>query len=147
MADGFEAAAIPFRFELPKNLLFLKERFMFLILSKATLVILAGIYAMRSASPVFVRQPFQPLMIAAVFAFLLLVTLFYRAPTKPGLWLYTVILLCAVGMLTNATLYFRPDAMHSDPTNMAYSAFGMAGWGILLVYFASHIFGSTLLSK
>jgi hypothetical protein len=31
--------------------------------------------------------------------------------------------------------------------NMAFSAFGMAGWGILLVYFASHIFESTLLSK
>jgi hypothetical protein len=120
---------------------------MFLILSKAAIVMLAGIYALRSSSVIFVRQPFQPLMIAAVFAFLLLLTIFYRAPTKPGMWLYTVVALCAVGALTNAMLYFKPDAMHSDPTNMAFSAFGMAGWGLLLVYFGAQILGTALASE
>jgi hypothetical protein len=144
MADGLQAAAIPFWFALPKNLLFLKERTMFLILSKATLVILAGIYAMRGSSVVFVRQPFQPLMIAAVFAFLLLLTIFYRAPTKPGIWLYSVTALCIVGMATNAMLYLKPDAMHNDPTNLTFSAFGTVGWGILAVYFATRIFRGTV---
>lgn len=120
---------------------------MFLLLSKIAIVVLAGVYAMRGSSVIFVRQPFQPLMIAAVFAFLLLVTLFYRAPTKPGIWLYTVVALCAVGMLTNAMLYFKPDAMHSDPTNMAFSAVGMAGWGVLVAFFCAQLFGAAMISK
>ena len=117
---------------------------MFLILSKSAIIILAGIYAMRGSSVVFVRQPFQPIMIAAVFAFLLLLTLFYRAPTKPGIWLYSVIALCVVGMATNAMLYFKPDAMHNDPTNLAFSALGTVGWGMLAIYFVAQIFGTSL---
>jgi hypothetical protein len=119
---------------------------MFLILSKALIVMLAGIYAMRASSVVFVRQPFQPLMVAAMFAFLLLLTLFYRAPTKPGMWMYTAVALCAVGAITNAMLYFKPDAMHSDPTNMAFSLLALVGWGVLVIYFGAQIFGAVLTS-
>ncbi len=112
---------------------------MFPIISKAVIIMLTGIYAMRGSSIIFVRQPFQPIMIAAVFAFMLLVTLFYRAQAKPGAWLYTVAALCVVGMATNAMLYFKPDAAHNDPVNLAFSAFGMVGWGWLAAYFCAQI--------
>jgi hypothetical protein len=115
---------------------------MFLVLSKAALVMLAGIYAMRGSSVLFVRQPFQPLMIVAVLAFLFSVTLFYRAPTKPGAWLYTVLALCLVGVVANGMLYFKPDASHSDPTNLTFSALSIVGWGLLAIYFGAKLFAS-----
>ncbi len=119
---------------------------MFLVLSKATLVLLAGIYAMRGSSVLFERQRFDPLMIVAVLAFLFSVVLFYRPPTKLGIWLYTTVALCVVGLVANGMLYFKPDASHGDPTNLAFSALSIAGWGILAVYFGAQIFSNSPLS-
>jgi hypothetical protein len=102
-----------------------------LIVTKLALVMLAGIYAMRSTSIFFHPEPFEPLMIVAALAFLLSVFLFYRPPTAPGWWQFTVIGLCVAGVLANGFLYFAPDASHASPTQLAFSACSVAGWLIV----------------
>jgi hypothetical protein len=104
---------------------------MMIIITKATLVILAGIYAMRASSILFQPAAFTPLWFVALFAFVMTLILFYRPPTVPGWWQYTVIALCLVGVAANAMLYLAPDAEHGDPTNMTFSAASVIGWGIM----------------
>lgn len=48
------------------------------------MVMPAGIYALRSSSVIVVRQPFQPLMIAAVFAFSASADNILPRPNKAG---------------------------------------------------------------
>jgi hypothetical protein len=104
------------------------------ILTKIALVILAGVYAMRVSNWFFHAQPFQPLWLLALFAFVMSVVLFYRPPAVQGWWQYTVVGLCLLGTVVNALLFFKPDAAHSDPTNMAFSAASIAGWAIVGFY-------------
>ena len=113
------------------------------VITKSAIVILAGIYAMRSAGIVFRDDAFTPLWFAALFAFILLIILFYRPPTVQGAWQYTVIILSLVGVAANAMLYFKPDAAHADPTNLAFSALSIAGWGIVALSSILLTFAST----
>jgi xanthine/uracil permease len=57
--------------------------------------------------------------------------LFHRPPMVQGWWQYTVIGLCLTGVAANAMLFVAPDAEHGDPTNMMFSVFSVAGWGIM----------------
>jgi xanthine/uracil permease len=109
----------------------LRGNTMMLVITKAVLVILAGIYAMRASSIVFPPSSFSPLWFVALFAFVMSLVLFYRPPTVQGWWQYTVIGLCLIGVAANAMLFLAPDAEHSDPTNMAFSAVSIVGWGIV----------------
>jgi hypothetical protein len=104
---------------------------MMFVVTKAALVILAGIYAMRASSVIFQPSPFTPLMLVALFAFIMSVVLFYRAPAVQGWWQYSVIGLCLVGVAANAMLFLAPDAEHSDRTNLAFSAISVVGWGVV----------------
>jgi hypothetical protein len=113
-----------------------------IVITKIALVILAGIYAMRASSIVFLPTALTPLWFVALFAFVMALVLFYRPPIVQGWWQYTVIGLCLVGMAANAMLYLAPDAEHADSTNMAFSAASVVGWGIvclssILLSFAS----------
>jgi hypothetical protein len=102
-----------------------------LIITKVALVILAGIYAMRSFGVFFRPVPFEPLMVAAVLAFVFSIVLFYKAPTTSGWWQYTVIGWCVAAVGANAMLFFAPDASHSSPTQLAFSAVSMVSWAIV----------------
>jgi hypothetical protein len=104
---------------------------MMFAVTKAAIVILAGIYAMRASSILFHNESFSPLWFVALFAFVMSLVLFYRMPTVQGWWQYNVIGLCLIGVAANAMLFLAPDAEHSDPTNLAYSAFSVVGWGIV----------------
>jgi FtsH-binding integral membrane protein len=97
---------------------------MFIYLVQATLVVLAGIYAMRASSVLFIRQPLHPLMIVAALALVFSTAVFHRPPNAPGAWAIVVAVLCGVGVLANALLYLRPDKAHGDTTNLAFSAAG-----------------------
>ncbi|MGB8819145.1 MAG: hypothetical protein WCC66_14615 [Rhizobiaceae bacterium] len=113
---------------------------MLFVITKAALVILAGVYAIRASSYFFEDAPFEPLMLVAAFAFVLSVVLFYRPPIASGLWLYAVVALCAIGVLANAMLYFAPDKTHSDAINLSFSAISIAGWAIVGASYASLFF-------
>lgn len=104
---------------------------MMFVITKAALVILAGIYAMRASSVLFHPSPLTPLMLVALFAFIMSVVLFYRPPTVQGWWQYSVIALCVVGVGANVMLFVAPDAEHNDPTNLTFSAISVIGWGIV----------------
>jgi hypothetical protein len=113
---------------------------MMLIATKIALVILAGIYAMRSAGVIFHPGPFTPMALVAMFAFVMSVIYFYRPPTVPGPWLYTAVPLFLFGVLANSILFFAPDKAHSDPVNMTFSAVSIAGWGLLAIVYGLRIF-------
>jgi hypothetical protein len=113
---------------------------MFAIITKSALVVLAGVYAMRATGVIFHPQPLQPLMGVAAFAFVMSVILFQSPPTAPGLWLYTVIALCLFGVAANMMLFFAPDAAHSSPTNLAFSAVSIVGWAIVALANVAVIF-------
>jgi hypothetical protein len=115
---------------------------MLMIVSKTVLVVLAGVYAMRATGIIFHPQPLQPLMGVAAFAFVMAVVLFQNPPTVPGWQLYTVIGLCLFGVAANTMLFFAPDAAHNTPTNLAFSAVSMVGWGWLVFAFGLRAFGS-----
>jgi uncharacterized membrane protein len=111
------------------------------IVSKTALVVLAGVYAMRASGVLFHPQPFQPLMVVALLAFIMSVVLFQNPPTVAGWWLYTVIGLCCVGVAANAVLFFAPDAAHNTPTNLTFSAVSIVGWAIVALANVSVAFG------
>ncbi len=113
---------------------------MLFVIVKAALVILAGVYAIRASSYFFEDVPFEPLMLVAAFAFVMSVIIFYRPPTFIGPWLYTVVGLCAVGLVANAVLYFSPDESHGDAINLTFSAISIAGWTIVGASYASLFF-------
>jgi hypothetical protein len=102
-----------------------------IVITKIALVILAGVYAMRGTNVLFHPSSFQPLSIVAIFAFMMSIILFQRPPTVQGWWQYTAIILCLVGMGANAMLFFAPDASHSSPTNLTFSAVSIVGWAIV----------------
>jgi peptidoglycan/LPS O-acetylase OafA/YrhL len=104
---------------------------MMVIATKAALVVLAGIYAMRASDVIFARAAFTPLWFVALFAFGMSLVLFYRPPTVQGWWQYSVIGLCLVGVAANALLFFAPDTDHSNPTDLAFSAVSVLGWSIV----------------
>lgn len=111
------------------------------VVTKIALVVLAGVYAMRASNVLFHPQPFHPLMVVALFAFIMSVILFHNPPTGPGWWLYTVVPLCLVGVVANGILFFAPDAAHNTPTNLAFSAVSIAGWGWLAIAFGMLLIG------
>jgi hypothetical protein len=115
---------------------------MFMILTKTSLVVLAGVYAMRASNILFHPQPFQPLMGVALFAFIMSVILFHNPPTTAGWWLYLATALCLVGVAANAMLFFAPEAAHGTPTNLAFSAVSIIGWAVVALGFGSQIVGS-----
>ncbi len=114
---------------------------MLMVISKTVLVVLAGVYAMRATGVIFHPQPFQALMGVAIFAFVMSVVLFQNPPTVPGWQLYTVIALCLFGVAANTMLFFAPDAAHDTPTNLAFSAVSMVGWGWLVLAFGLRALG------
>jgi hypothetical protein len=114
---------------------------MLLIATRVALVILAGIYAMRSSSVLFQPRPFEPLMVAAVFAFILAVVLFYVPPVVKGWWFYSAIALCLVGAAANAMLYFAPDELHNNPTDLVFSMVSMIGWAMVAIGLAARVLG------
>ena len=98
--------------------------------SQMVLVILAGIYAMRFSAGFF-GAGFTPLSALAAVALGVIVVFFYRWPTEPGLWLYTSMALCLLGVWVNAKLLLYPDTLHSGPTAIAFSGASVIGWVIL----------------
>jgi uncharacterized membrane protein len=113
---------------------------MLMIATKTSLVVLAGVYAMRASNVLFHPVPVTPLMGVALFAFVMSLILFHNPPTSRGWWLYTVIGLWVVGVAANTMLLLAPDAAHGTPTNRAFSAVSIAGWAIVAIGFAATIF-------
>jgi hypothetical protein len=107
---------------------------MMYVLTKATLVILAGVYTMRATNVMFNPESFNPMSLVAMFAFVMSFVLFNRLPTAPGIWAFAVVGLCLFGVVANSLLYFRPDAAHASPTNMTFSAVSIFGWAIVAIY-------------
>jgi hypothetical protein len=108
-----------------------------IVVAKACLVLMAGIYAIRATSVVFNPQPFEPLMLVAAFAFVMSVVIFYRGPTEVGPWLYTVVALSVIGVIANSMLFFAPDESHKDLTNLTFSALSIVGWAVIAFSYAS----------
>jgi hypothetical protein len=101
------------------------------IIVKIALVMLAGIYAMRTSNALFHPAALSPMWFVAAFAFVMSLVLFHRPPIVQGWWQYSVIGLCAFGVVANGILFFAPDAAHSDPINLAFSAASIIGWALV----------------
>ncbi len=99
-------------------------------LVQATLVILAGVYAIRG-SGAFFGQPVGPLSFVAMFAFISLLFFFYRPPSGPGAWATFAAVGALVGVIANAALLIAPDAAHATRLNLTFSAVSVIGWGYL----------------
>jgi hypothetical protein len=113
---------------------------------QASLVVLAGVYALRASSVLFERGPFEPLMVVAALALVFSTAVFHRPPTGPGVWAISVAALCLVGVVANALLYLKPDKSHSDPTNLAFSAISVLGWAVVGAHATWMAFGPPALS-
>ncbi len=113
---------------------------MLIIATRISLIILAGVYAMRASNALFHPQPFQPLMVVALFAFIMSLVLFHNPPTTTGWWLYTVIALCFFGVAANTLLFIAPDKSHGTPINMAFSLVSIIGWAVVGMGFVAKIF-------
>lgn len=98
---------------------------------QASLVVLAGVYALRASSVFFERGAFEPLAVVAALAFFFSTAVFHHPPIGSGAWAMSVAALCLVGVIANALLYLKPDKSHSDPTNLAFSAISVLGWFVV----------------
>jgi hypothetical protein len=77
-----------------------------LVITKAAMVLLIGIYAIRASDIVFNPALFHPTMLVAASAFVMSLVIFHRPPTEIGTWLYTVLLLCVIGVTANSLRFF-----------------------------------------
>jgi hypothetical protein len=110
------------------------------VLIQSALVILAGVYAIRSASFLFEGQ-FELLTPVAALAFVFSIAVFYRPPATQGIWFYLVLAACLAGFVANTLLLIYPDKEHESTTNLAFSAISIAGWAIVGLSFAWSVFG------
>jgi hypothetical protein len=113
---------------------------MMMTITQASLVVLAGIYAMRFGAGFF-GQGFAPLSFLALFAFCMSIVFFYRWPTVPGWWLYTSMALFLLGIVVNSMFLIAPDALHSSPVAITFSVVSVAGWSILFIQLGLQLLG------
>jgi hypothetical protein len=97
------------------------------LITRVALVLLAGIYAMRSSDWIFGSNSFEPLILLAAAAFCLTIYLFFRMPQQSGAALYAVLALCAAGVAVNALLLLDSGSPE-DPTDQIFSLTCTAGW-------------------
>jgi hypothetical protein len=111
---------------------------MTLFVSKALLVVLLGIYAIRASDFLFTRARFQPLTFVAAAVVVIALALFHRPPVAHGAWLITAILVCLTAVLANTMLLIQPDEAHSSSIDKAFSAISVAAWSLLAAMYGSH---------
>jgi uncharacterized membrane protein len=112
---------------------------MLMIASKASLVALAGVYAVRSSNVVFHLASFTPLWGVAFFAFVMSLVMYHNPPMSLGWWLYTAIGLCLVGVAANAFLFFATDLVHNNLTSRAFCVVSVIGWMIVAIQFLTKL--------
>jgi ABC-type polysaccharide/polyol phosphate export permease len=106
------------------------------IFIRSLLVVLIGIYAIRSSWFIF-SGIFSPLTPVATGVLVLCIILFHRPPTEPGTWLYIVIFGSIAGAIVNGLLIFSSKATYSNPTNQVFSVISLVGWLILAIIYSS----------
>jgi hypothetical protein len=92
-----------------------------IVISKALLVILIGIYTIRSSWFIFSGN-FSPLTPVAAIVLVLCMMTFHRLPLAFGGWFYLVIAMCVMGAIANASLLFATSPTYTNPTNFVFSA-------------------------
>jgi hypothetical protein len=95
-----------------------------IVLSKGLLVVLIGIYAIRSSWFVF-SGSFSPLTPVAAAVMVLCIISFHRLPLELGMWFYVLMFVCVAGAIANASLLFATSPNYANPTNMAFSAISL----------------------
>jgi hypothetical protein len=108
---------------------------MLMIASKTSLVMLAGIYAMRSSNVAFHPATFTPLWGVAFFAFVMSLVMYHNPPMSIGWWLFTAIGLCLIGVAANTFLFFATDFVHNNLTSRAFCVASVIGWMIVAIQF------------
>jgi hypothetical protein len=94
---------------------------MSLILPKILLVILIGIYTIRTSWFLF-SGIFSPLTPVAAAVLVICLFAFHRPPETPGIWFYALIVTCVAGAIANGMLLFSTAPAYSNATNMIFSA-------------------------
>lgn len=112
-----------------------------LVMTQSILVILSGIYAIRSSWFIF-SGIFSPLTPVAVIVLVLCVVLFHRPPETPGLWLYVVTTGCVLGAIANGMLLFSHHEAYSNPTNRVFSLVSVVSWIVLFCVYLPILFRS-----
>jgi hypothetical protein len=97
-------------------------------LTQCALVLLIGIYAIRSTWFLFSGGALTPLTPVAAVIVVLCVFLFHRAPTQTSPYLWGVLAACAVGAVANAMLLTSTAPAYRSATNMTFSAVSVALW-------------------
>jgi hypothetical protein len=98
------------------------------LLTQTALVLMAGIYAVRTTYPLLV--------------FLITLALFHKLPKANGKILYIVVMLCIGGMVVNGLLLFAPGGAQAGLIKTLFSATCVVGWGVVAVTAALKIYGS-----
>jgi uncharacterized membrane protein len=106
-----------------------------IIASKTSLVILAGVYAIRWSNAVFHPSTFTPLWTLAFFAFVMSLVMYHNPPMTMGWWLYTSVGLCLVGVAANAFLFFATDIAHDNLASRTFCVVSVIGWMIVAIQF------------
>jgi hypothetical protein len=106
------------------------------IFVRSLLVILTGIYAIRSSWFIF-SGIFSPLTPVAVVVLGLCIILFHRPPTEPGTWLYIVIFGSIAGAIANGMLLLSTKEAYSNPINQVFSGISLIGWTVLAIIYSA----------
>jgi hypothetical protein len=112
------------------------------LLTQTALVLMAGIYAVRTTYPLLGGETFSPLTVLAGLVFLLTLALFHKLPKANGKILYIVVMLCIGGMVVNGLLLFAPGGAQAGLIKTLFSATCVVGWGVVAVAAALKIYGS-----
>jgi hypothetical protein len=101
-----------------------------MVISQAILVVLIGIYFIRTTWFIF-SGVFSPLTPVAAAVLVVCLISFHRLPTTPGFWFYLLLATCLAGAIANASLLFATSPIYSNPTNQAFSWVSMISFIVL----------------
>jgi hypothetical protein len=103
---------------------------MIIVIPKILLVILIGIYAIRTSWFLF-SGVFSPLTPVAAIVFVICLFAFHRPPETTGTWFYSLVAIYVIGAIANASLLFSTAPVYSNTTNMTFSAVSLTCFIIL----------------
>jgi hypothetical protein len=90
------------------------------LLLKAFLVVLIGVYAIRASWFLF-SGTFSPLTPVAMAVLVLFLFVFHRPPQALGVWFSVCIAACVVGVVANTVLLFVSSPIYNNTVNQAFS--------------------------
>jgi hypothetical protein len=113
------------------------------MIAQPLLVVLIGIYFIRSTWFLFSREMLSPLTPVAAIVMVICLCAFHKLPAAAGAWFFVVVATCVLGAIANGLLLFATAPTYSNPVNHAFSLISMVSFILLGASLLWSVYGSS----